>query len=189
MKNLWRSSICTLSIIFFCSIVLAHSIPKQDAWEPAKPQLEFLVRLSVETNGTTYEFGKIKEFGTRRIIPITGGHFEGPLLKGTILNQGADYQIAKSDGLKIVEAHYILKTEDGALIYLSTKGFKWAEPAVQDAMKTGPVDPSQYFFKQYISFETADLRYEWLNHSLAIGTLMRSTLGNKDLLHDIYLVK
>jgi hypothetical protein len=43
--------------------------------------------------------------GTRRIIPITGGNFEGPKMKGEILDGGADWQIIRKDGGSELEAH------------------------------------------------------------------------------------
>ena len=56
------------------------------------PQLEFALQLKV-TLGEAYSCGETQH-GRRTIIPITGGTFEGPQIKGTIINGGADYQIA-----------------------------------------------------------------------------------------------
>ena len=36
--------------------------------------------------------------GRRQAIPITGGSFSGPGIKGRILPGGADYQLVRSDG-------------------------------------------------------------------------------------------
>ena len=52
------------------------------------PQLEFALQLKV-TLGETYTCGETQH-GRRTVIPITGGTFEGPAIKGTILNGGAD---------------------------------------------------------------------------------------------------
>ena len=56
------------------------------------PELEFVLQLKV-TLGQAYSLGDTPN-GRRTVIPITGGTFEGPLLKGTIINGGADYQLA-----------------------------------------------------------------------------------------------
>ena len=48
--------------------------------------------------------------GPKRIIPILGGTFEGPLLKGRVVPGGADYQIVRKDGVTILEAKYLLET-------------------------------------------------------------------------------
>ena len=55
----------------------------------ATPRLDFVLQLKV-TLGEAYTVGQTPH-GRRMVIPITGGTFEGPQLKGTILNGGADY--------------------------------------------------------------------------------------------------
>lgn len=62
-------------------------------WEPVKPEFEFMMRLYIDLEGTRLDLGKTSDLGIRRIIPITGGTFDGPLLKRVILNQGADWQV------------------------------------------------------------------------------------------------
>ena len=55
------------------------------------PQLEYIVELRVKCEGA-YQVGQTSH-GNRFIIPIVGGTFEGPKMKGTILPGGADYQL------------------------------------------------------------------------------------------------
>ena len=52
------------------------------------PELEFALQLKV-TLGEAFAIDNTQH-GRRTVIPITGGTFEGPLLKGTIINGGAD---------------------------------------------------------------------------------------------------
>jgi hypothetical protein len=54
--------------------------------------------------------------GERRIVPITGGEFAGPGIKGTVLPGGADRQLVRQDGARLLDALYELKTDDGVLI-------------------------------------------------------------------------
>ena len=68
------------------------------------PQLEFALQLRV-TLDAPYSVGETQH-GRRTVIPITGGTFEGPLLKGTIINGGADYQLANAEGRTEIEAIY-----------------------------------------------------------------------------------
>ena len=58
------------------------------------PELEFALQLKV-TLGDAFTCGETQH-GRRTVIPITGGTFEGPNIKGTIVNGGADYQIANT---------------------------------------------------------------------------------------------
>ncbi len=58
-------------------------------FEPPKPGPEFLARFEVRLDAPVLEVGDVEGVGKRRIIPITGGEFSGPRLKGQILNNGA----------------------------------------------------------------------------------------------------
>ena len=51
-------------------------------FEPPKPGLEFMARFEVNLDAPVLELGWIESLGRRRIIPITGGKFTGPLLNG-----------------------------------------------------------------------------------------------------------
>ena len=84
------------------------------------PQLEFAMQLKV-TLGQSFSINNTQH-GRRTVIPITGGTFEGPELKGTILNGGADYQLNGADGRSEVEAIYCIKTDDGVYIHIRNRG-------------------------------------------------------------------
>ncbi len=71
--------------------IQAQTYPPKDT-----PQLEFALQLRVHID-QAFSVGETPH-GKRLVIPITGGTFEGPLIKGTILNGGADYQLASADG-------------------------------------------------------------------------------------------
>jgi hypothetical protein len=161
--------------------------PAAGGFEPPKPSLEYLARFSVDLVAPIWELGNTSELGRRRIIPITGGRFDGPKLKGEILNNGADWQIVTGEGTAIIDTRYLLKTEDGALIYLQTKGLRYG-PAdvIADLAKGKPVDPNKYYFRVNMTFETADPKYLWLNRAMGIGAAMR--LGNA-VVYDAYLLK
>ncbi len=156
-------------------------------FEPPKPRLEFMARFEVNLDAPVLELGQIGNAGKRRIIPITGGKFKGPRLNGTILNNGADWQLVAADGLAHLDTRYALKTDDGALIYIQTRGFRYGPADVMAEVAKGiPVDPAKYFFRVYIQFETGSARYEWLNRAMAIGAGMR--LRNS-VIYDAYLIK
>ena len=81
MKHLLIVLLTVLSL----QAVAQVEVPKET------PQLEFAMQLKV-TVGEAFSCGETQH-GRRIVIPITGGTFEGPKLKGTILNGGADYQL------------------------------------------------------------------------------------------------
>jgi hypothetical protein len=156
-------------------------------YEPPKPSLEFLARFEVALDAPVLEFGQIESVGRRRVVPITGGRFEGPRLHGRILNNGADWQLVLGDGLAQIDTRYALETDDGALIYIQTRGVRHGSSEVLAEVAKGvPVDPNRYYFRVYIQYETSSDRYRWLNRTLAIGSGMR--LGNA-VIYDAYVVR
>jgi hypothetical protein len=186
----WFVVIC-LTLLAFCmpAIVFSGSSTVADTkgMEPPKPELEFLARFSVDLVAPIWELGKTSDLGKRRIIPITGGKFEGPKLTGEIMNNGADWQIVTDDGLAIIDTRYLLKTNDGAYIMLQTRGYRYGPPEVMARVARGEVvDPKEYFFRVYAQFETSAPQYLWLNRAMGIGMAMR--LGNA-VVYDAYLIK
>ena len=138
-----------------------------------EPKLEFAFEATA-TLDPPQELG-VTTYGKRRIIPITGGTFEGPKMKGTILAGGADWQTVRTDGSADLEARYTLKTDDGVLIYIQNKGIRTGKPEVLARLGKGEkVDPSEYYMRTAASFEVAEGKYSWLNKSVIISTGMRN---------------
>ena len=124
---------------------------------PEAPQAEFVMQLKV-TLGETYSCGETQH-GRRTVIPITGGTFEGPNIKGTILNGGADYQLANAAGRTEVEAIYSIRPDDGVNIHIRNRG-------IIANTKDADGKPS-FYFRCAPQFEApADSKYAWLNNSL-----------------------
>ena len=109
-------------IVWAMTALLALSASAQNHVPSAEetPQLEFALQLRV-TLGEAFSINNTQH-GRRTVIPITGGEFEGPNLKGTIINGGADYQLNGADGRSEVEAIYCIKTDDGVYIHVRNRG-------------------------------------------------------------------
>ena len=137
--------------------------------EAARPELEFAFEVRAEVADPTV-IGKLPT-GTRRIIQILGGDFEGPGLKGKVLPGGADWQLIREDGFTIADARYTLETDDGHLIYVSNVGIRRAPPEIMERLNAGlEVDPSQVYFRTVPQFETVAPGLGWLMESLFIAT-------------------
>lgn len=95
--------------------------------------------------------------GGRAIVQVTGGSFEGPRLKGTVVdNSGGDWVTLRVDGSFKLDVRITLQTEDGAIIYMAYQGVgKRGESG--NVLRTAPL------------FETGDERYTWLNGVQAVG--------------------
>src|SRR3954454_951543 len=113
--------------------------------------LRFVMELRVEIDpaldvGTT-------PHGLRRVIPIIGGTFEGPDLRGTVLPGGADWNLTRPDGVAEIWARYTLQTDDGVLI------------AIIDAGLLVPQADGSRLARTVPQFEVAGEQYAWLRRT------------------------
>lgn len=112
----------------------------------------------------------VTPMGHRRVVNILGGHFEGDLLSGTVLPGGADWQWVRTDGTIDLDARYTLKTDAGELIQVTSQGLRTASPEVLARLARGEdVDPSLYYFRTVMRFETSAPALLPLTRMLAIA--------------------
>lgn len=148
-----------VSALLFCCVLAGNAQQQPStATTPAGPETEFVMQLRV-TLGQPFSVGDTPQ-GRRNVIPITGGTFEGPLLNGTILEGGADYQL--SDGQRTsIEAIYNIRTDDGVNIHIRNRGI----------ICMGSDDKGQpsFYFRCAPQFEAPkDSEYAWLNNALFV---------------------
>ena len=118
-------------------------------------ELEYVMELRV-TCGKAYSVGKTQH-GERIVIPITGGTFEGPAIKGVVLEGGADYQLFDRErNRNELEAIYCIRTDDGVSIHVRNTGI-WRKDGEGEYFITTP------------KFEAPmDSRYDWLNNAIFV---------------------
>jgi hypothetical protein len=117
-------------------------------------------------------------FGERRIVEVTGGSFEGPKLKGTVVPGGGDWLLLRADGALQLDVRATLQTDDGALIYMTYRGVRHGPAAVIERLGRGEVvDPSEYYFRTAPFFETGSDTYGWLNRIVSVATGERLPSG------------
>jgi hypothetical protein len=124
-------------------------------------------------------------FGERRLIPITGGRFEGPKIKGTILPGGGNWNATRPDGVVHVPARYTIQAEDGTLINITNERYGRASQEIMDgvfgedpskvSMKKGGAD---WYMKTFPRFEVADGPHTWLNSTCFVGDLLPPQVPN-----------
>jgi hypothetical protein len=133
------------------------------------PQLTFVMELRVRVE-PPLELGPVRR-GRRRIVRISGGSFEGPQLRGVVLDGGADWQIVGEDGLAELDTRYTLRTDGGELIYIQNAGIRHAAPEVVARLLAGEeVDPALVYFRTVPVFETASADLQWLTRAIFIGS-------------------
>jgi hypothetical protein len=138
---------------------------------PRAPAFEYLGTLRVETGArTVVENGPQ---GTRTIVEVVGGRFEGPRLKASVQRPAGDWITNRADGSYRLDVRLTLKTDDGALILVTYNGIGQTT-AAGASLRTAPL------------FETGDSRYVWLTRLQAVGVGERVGTAVK---YDIYALK
>src|SRR6266404_5017264 len=116
--------------------------------------------------------------GTRVTVPISGGRFEGPRLRGRVVPGGGDWTLLRADGVLELDLRLTLETHDGALIHMASFGLRHGPQDVIAALGRGEtVDPARYYFRTAPRFETSAPRYAFLNRLVAISVGDRRPRG------------
>lgn len=140
-------SLILIAFTMICAITTFAQSPE--------PTLEHVMTLNVKIEGA-FNVGETAH-GNRFVIPITGGTFEGPNIKGEVLNGGADYQLQNQElGRTEIEAIYCIRTDDGVNIHVRNCGLITNQ------------NGASYFFTSPKFEAPADSKYAWLNNSIFV---------------------
>ena len=158
-----------MSAIGLFGLMMTVLAGQSQAPAPQPPKLTLAMTLRVQV-GPPMELGEVPR-GRRRIIPILGGTFDGPNIRGKVLPGGADWQIVRADGLAELDTRYALQTGQGSIIYIQNAGMRHAPPDVTKKLLAGEaVDPAQVYFKTVPTFETSTPELQWLTRAIFVGT-------------------
>ena len=150
---------------------LGFAICTSTAFAQTAPALDHLGTLTLETGTrTVIENGPQ---GTRTVVQVVGGRFEGPRLKASVQIPAGDWITNRADGSYRLDVRLTLKTDDGALI-LSTYNGIGLTTATGASLRAAPL------------FETGDSRYTWLTRvqTIAVGDRTGTTVK-----YEIYALK
>jgi uncharacterized protein DUF3237 len=150
------------------------------------PRLRLVYRLEAVL-GEPLELGAVSG-GRRRIVPQIGGTFEGPQMRGKLLpGVSADWQLVLPDGTALGDIRYALQTDNGALLYVQSRGVRHGSPEVLERLGRGEdVDPTEYTFRTSTQIETASRELAWLNRGvfISVGGRLKETV-----IYETYLVE
>lgn len=139
--------------------------PAMAADPPKAPPMSFAFE-EVATLAPAQVLGQTP-LGRRQSIPITGGTFSGPGVNGRILPGGADYQLVRPDGAVMIDADYMLQTDDGVIIHVRNVGI--IVPPTKDR-------PTYFWAAPH--FDAPSGKYGWLNDAIFVSTV--GGAGDKD---------
>jgi Protein of unknown function (DUF3237) len=112
--------------------------------------------------------------GTRVVVELVQGRFDGRLAGDLRGNAGGDWLVVGPDGAAALDVRFVLETDDGALVYAQSHG----------RMDLARGRESRVALLSTV-FETASPAYAWLNTTLAVTRA--DTAGNR-LHYSIYAV-
>ena len=131
-------------------------------------KLKFLMEYSASLRPGPEAIGT-GPLGTRRIVSVLGGSFEGPRLKGKLLPTGGDWLLVDSEGVVRLDVRATFETDDGALIYLQYTGIGRPDATRPTRAAGEPAEYGDSYFMTTPRFETGDERYKWLNNLVCVG--------------------
>ena len=117
-------------------------------------QSEFLLDIVIDT----LPANNVGSSGVDRVIvPVAGGTFEGPKLKGTVVGPSGDWIVRRPDGSSLLDVRLVLQTDDAQKIYMMWRGIYYAPQGETPYARILPL------------FETGAAKYAWLSHLVAVG--------------------
>lgn len=124
-------------------------------------KLEHVFDIEVFFGADRTIFGPLPGGGNQGYTPPIGGTISGPMLTGTVVpHSGADYPMVRADGVIELNAHYLLKAEDGTLIYIMNKGYLVPGGA-------GSTQPRYFRITPY--FRVPEGPHDWLSRTCIVG--------------------
>ncbi|OQR61510.1 hypothetical protein B6E66_24320 [Streptomyces maremycinicus] len=101
--------------------------------------------------------------------PITGGTVQGPRLQGTVLAGGGDWSDTRGT-VCALEARYLLRADDGAVIDIVNRGY-YHEQADSADLYDGDVRLAEAgtYFRTAPVFRTDAPRHRWLARTVFVG--------------------
>lgn len=122
--------------------------------------------------------------GERRYVPLGSGTVSGPEFNGMLVEGGIDWQIQRLDDVLDIQAHYVLRADDGSLVEVQSHGLRHGPPQVMARLARGEaVRRDEYFFRTVVRFTTGAPAWLHLNKVMAIAVGSREA---RRVLLDVY---
>ena len=92
----------------------------------------------------------------------------------------------RSDGVVDLRARYTVETDNGGQILVDSEGYRHGPHEVMARLaRDETVDPSLYYFRAFMRFETADPAASFLNRILCIGRGSRENRAVRIEVHEV----
>jgi Protein of unknown function (DUF3237) len=117
-----------------------------------------------------------------------GGWVKGPKINGTVVAPSGDWLRVMPSGVSRLDVRLTVKTDDGALIYMSYNGIiKDTKESEARANKGEVLTSNDHYFIIAPTIETSAKKYEWLNGVQCIGKIVEDK-NESYVKYDVFVV-
>ncbi len=148
---------------------------------PFQPELEHAFTISIELAGLHWIRPSARG-DARAAIYAANGTVEGPRLNGEVIPMsGGDFPLQRPNGVIDFDARYLLKADDGAVIYLQNRGYRWARsPEIAAKMaRNEDVSTDDYYMRVTPQFDAPEGPHEWLTKHVFVGVAEKIPNANR----------
>ena len=104
-------------------------------------------------------------------VAILGGTVDGPRLRGAVVPGGGDWYVQRGCTCIQLDARYLIRAEDGALIDVVNRGYYRTSSAevMERADRGEAVDPADLYYRTAPVFRTDAPAHRWLAETVFVG--------------------
>jgi len=147
---------------------------------PFFPRLEHAFTISIELAGL--QWIKPTSMGaTRAAVYAAAGKIEGPRLNGRVIPMsGGDFPLVRPNGVIDFDARYLLEADDGTVIYMQNRGYRWgSEEAMAKMSRNEAVQPDEYYMRVCPKFDAPEGAHEWMCRHVFVGVAEKIPGANR----------
>lgn len=147
---------------------------------PFAPRIEHAFTISIDLVGLQW-LRPTSMGATRAAIYAAAGTVEGPRLNGRVLPMsGGDFPLVRPNGVIDFDARYLLEADDGTIIYMQNRGYRWGSPEVMERLsKNEVVRSEEYYMRAVPKFEAPEGAHEWLSRHVFVGVAEKLPGANR----------
>ena len=147
---------------------------------PFEPKFEFVFSIAITLTKARY-LSPTTMGTTRAAVYVADGVIEGPGIRGKVVPMsGGDWPLMRPDGVIDFDARYLLELDDGTIVYLQNRGYRWArtKEAASRMSNNEPVDPSEYYMRVCPKFDVPQGVHDWLAKYVFVGVAEKTPGAN-----------
>lgn len=150
-----------------------------DAPHPFQPRLDYAFTIAIEL--TKAVFMRPSNTGqTRAAVYAASGTVEGRINGKVVPMSGGDFPLVRADGVLDFDAKYLLELDDGTMVMLHNRGFRWgSEESMAKMARNEPVEPHEYYMRVSPKFDVGAGPHEWLNKYVFVGVAEKVPGANR----------